>query len=85
MNKIKYEKFNVQNIDFFERSSNSLIDPLGIKISKDIKWIQLKDNWNFSKSPVVVGGEGNPILLLHGFDSSFLEFRRVYPSLKKKF
>ena len=85
MTELKYEKLNNINIDYFERSMSSLKDPLGIEISKDVQWVKLKDNWNFSKSPVVVGGQGQPILLLHGFDSSFLEFRRIYPSLKKNF
>ena len=85
MTEIKYEKFNNLNIDYFERSKNSLQDPLGFEISKDVKWIKLKNKWNFSKSPVVVGGKGSPIILLHGFDSSFLEFRRIYPFLKKNF
>jgi pimeloyl-ACP methyl ester carboxylesterase len=31
--------------------------------------------------PVAVLGEGPPLLLLHGFDSSFLEFRRLAPLL----
>jgi pimeloyl-ACP methyl ester carboxylesterase len=30
---------------------------------------------------VAVLGEGPPLLLLHGFDSSFLEFRRLAPLL----
>ena len=85
MTEIKYEKFNNLNIDYFEKSMISLIDPLGIEISNDIKWIKLKDTWNYSKTPVVIGGHGEPILFLHGFDSSFLEFRRIYPSLKKIF
>jgi len=37
------------------------------------------------KFPVVIGGKGQPILFLHGFDSSFLEFRRIYQSLKTNF
>ena len=37
------------------------------------------------KFPVVIGGKGQPLLLLHGFDSSFLEFRRIYQSLKRNF
>ena len=35
--------------------------------------------------PVAVVGEGPPLLLLHGFDSSFLEFRRLAPLLADSF
>ena len=85
MTKTDYEKFNELNIDFFESAKMSLIDPLGFNISKDVKWIKLNEKWNDSKFPVVIGGSGQPILLLHGFDSSFLEFRRIYPLLKKNY
>ncbi len=85
MNKTYYEKFNKLNVDFFERARISLLDPLGLDISNDVKWVKLSEKWNHSKFPVVVGGTGDPILLLHGFDSSFLEFRRIYPSLRKNF
>ena len=85
MTEIKYEKFNNLNIDYFEESKISLKDPLGMEISNNINWIRLEKEWNFSKFPVVVAGEGQPILLLHGFDSCFLEFRRIYPYLKNNF
>ena len=45
----------------------------------------MNQNWNSLKFPVVIGGKGQPILLLHGFDSSFLEFRRIYKCLKRNF
>ena len=35
--------------------------------------------------PVAVVGQGPPLLLLHGFDSSFLEFRRLVPLLREQF
>ena len=63
----------------------SLIDPLGQYLANDVKWIKLNEKWNSMKFPVVIGGKGQPILLLHGFDSSFLEFRRIYQSLKRNF
>ena len=85
MNEIYYEKSNKQNIDFFEKTRLSILDPLGLSISNDVKWIKLCEKWNSSKFPVVIGGRGQPILLLHGFDSSFLEFRRIYPELIKNF
>ena len=64
---------------------DSIIDPLGKNISEDIKWLELEKKWGISKFPVVISGEGSPVLCLHGFDSSFLEFRRIYPSLKKNY
>ena len=85
MNKYISSDFNKLNIDYFEKVKNSLEDPLGIKISEDVKWIKLNEKWNLSEFPVVICGTGKPILFLHGFDSSFLEFRRIYPFLKKKF
>ena len=85
MNNNIYNESNKKNIDYFEKVRNSLIDPLGINISKDVNWIRLNEEWNSSEFPVVMGGVGQPILFLHGFDSSFLEFRRLYPILKNKF
>ena len=77
--------FNKLNIEYFEKIKDSIQDPLGLNISNDINWIRLNEKWNSSQFPVVIGGTGKPILFLHGFDSSFLEFRRIYPFLKNKF
>ena len=85
MNKDINDDFNKLNIDYFEKSKISLQDPLGLNISNDVNWINLSEKWNFSKFPVVIAGSGQPILFLHGFDSSFLEFRRIYPFLKENF
>ncbi len=73
------------HIEYFEKVKNTLQDPLGLKISNDVNWIRLNDEWKSSEFPVVIGGTGQPILFLHGFDSSFLEFRRLYPFLEKNF
>ena len=83
MNKNNYEKLNEINFKFFESAKISLKDPLGVSISNDVRWLKLGEKWNYSSFPVVIGGEGQPIILLHGFDSSFLEFRRIYTFLKK--
>ncbi len=85
MTKSHLEQFSDLNVDFFENAKISLLDPLGICLANDVKWIKLNENWNSVKCPVVIGGKGQPILLLHGFDSSFLEFRRIYQLLKKNF
>ena len=85
MTKIDFEKFNKLNIDFFEKAKMSILDPLGLEISNDVKWIKLGEKWNSSAFPVVFRGEGQPILFLHGFDSSYLEFRSIYHPLRKNF
>jgi len=73
------------NFSYLMKLKNSIIDPSGKNIADDLNWIQLEKKWGLSKFPVVIGGEGPPLLCLHGFDSSFLEFRRIYPLLKNKF
>ena len=85
MNRNHFEKLDDLNKEFFESAKFSLLDPLGLYLANDVKWIKLNQNWNSLKFPVVIGGNGPPLLLLHGFDSSFLEFRRVYKSLKRNF
>ncbi len=85
MTKTYFKQLNDLNIDFFERSKQSLLDPLGQNLANDVKWIKLNENWNSLEFPVAIGGEGQPLVLLHGFDSSFLEFRRIYHSLKRNF
>ena len=85
MTKSHFEQLSDLNIDFFESAKNSLLDPLGLYLANDVQWIKFNENWNSLKFPVVIGGKGQPILLLHGFDSSFLEFRRIYQSLKRNF
>ncbi len=76
---------NSSNYSYLMKLKNSIIDPLGKNITEDLHWLQLEKNWGLSKFPVVIGGEGPPLLCLHGFDSSFLEFRRIYPYLKNKY
>ena len=41
---------------------DSIIDPLGKNIADDLQWIQLEEKWGLSKFPVVIGGEGPPLL-----------------------
>jgi len=85
LTKTHFEKFSDLNVDFFESAKISLLDPLALNLANDVKWVKLNENWNSLKFPVVIGGKGQPMLLLHGFDSSFLEFRRIYESLKRNF
>jgi pimeloyl-ACP methyl ester carboxylesterase len=64
-------------------AAHSLHDPEGRHLASQVRWWSLPGlptppqlRW-----PVVVTGNGPPVLLLHGFDSSFLEFRRLVPLL----
>jgi pimeloyl-ACP methyl ester carboxylesterase len=60
----------------------SLLDPQGRDLAAAVEWWPLPgypDPW-----PVAVVGDGPPALLLHGFDSSFLEFRRLAPLLRER-
>jgi len=62
-----------------ETAARTLLDPLGRDLAGAVQWWELEglpDRW-----PVAVSGQGPPLLLLHGFDSSFLEFRRLVPLL----
>lgn len=62
-----------------ERAARELLDPQGRALAQAVQWWPLQglpDLW-----PVAVLGQGPPLLLLHGFDSSFLEFRRIAPLL----
>ena len=60
-------------------AAEELLDPQGRELAQAVEWWELPgfpEQW-----PVAVVGEGPPALLLHGFDSSFLEFRRLAPLL----
>ena len=64
-----------------ERAAHALLDPQGRALAAAVQWWSLPgldDQW-----PVAVMGSvaSEPILLLHGFDSSCLEFRRLAPLL----
>lgn len=62
-----------------EQAAGRLLDPQGCALAAAVQWWSLPElpyAW-----PVAVVGEGPPLLLLHGFDSSHLEFRRLAPLL----
>ena len=62
-------------------AASSLLDPQGRTLAAQVQWWSLPELGAEGPWPVAVLGEGPPVLLLHGFDSSFLEFRRLAPLL----
>tara|TARA_Y100001968_G_scaffold161721_1_gene147919 strand:- start:14789 stop:15667 length:879 start_codon:yes stop_codon:yes gene_type:complete len=66
---------------------DKLIDPLALDLANSVKW-QYLESLSENKTdlyPIAVLGDGPPLLMLHGFDSCFLEFRRITPLLKNKY
>jgi pimeloyl-ACP methyl ester carboxylesterase len=62
-----------------QQAAQGLLDPLGRELAAAVQWWPLPEREG--EWPVAVVGSGPPVLLLHGFDSSFLEFRRLAPLL----
>ena len=66
-----------------ENASSTLLDPLARDLLQGLDWLELSfTDIGPDHYPVVTVGSGPPVLLLHGFDSSHLEFRRLVPLLK---
>lgn len=65
-----------------ERAAQELLDPQGRDLAAAVQWWSLPnlgDDWPVAVLGAAAGPE--PVLLLHGFDSSCLEFRRLAPLL----
>tara|TARA_Y100001968_G_C19311756_1_gene694555 strand:+ start:236 stop:1114 length:879 start_codon:yes stop_codon:yes gene_type:complete len=77
----------VSSKEQLNKQKNNILDPLAAKLIDQVKWIHLKDfsNKDTELYPVAITGKGPAILLIHGFDSCFLEFRRLVPLLKDKY
>ena len=71
---------------YINQIRDQIIDKQASSLFDDLEWIQLKDiSPNTSDLfPTILTGKGETILLIHGFDSCFLEYRRLTPLLKKK-
>ena len=70
---------------YIKTIKDKIIDKQAINLFTDLKWIKL-EGISENKSdlfPTVLTGEGEKVILLHGFDSCFLEYRRLTPFLKK--
>jgi pimeloyl-ACP methyl ester carboxylesterase len=70
--------------ELVEAAARSLLDPQARALASSVEWwpgpVQASGEPGL-QTPVAVLGQGPTVLLLHGFDSSFLEFRRLAPLL----
>ena len=71
--------------DLFEDLRAGLLDPQASQLADHLQWWSMPELDVEDPFPVAVLGAGTPLLLLHGFDSSFLEFRRLAPLLSSGF
>ena len=87
MNQQKINNINPTNAskDYIKSIKDEIIDQQANNLIEDLKWIKLNGiSQNQSDLfPIVSTGKGGKVLLLHGFDSCFLEYRRLSPYLKK--
>lgn len=54
-------------------------------IAQQVQWTDISLPFGTVATSYVCRGEGTPIVLLHGFDSSLFEFRRLVPLLAEHF
>ena len=72
---------------YIKTIKDQILDKQAIILFEHLNWIRL-EGISENKSdlyPIVSTGKGEKVLLLHGFDSCFLEYRRLTPFLKKKY
>jgi pimeloyl-ACP methyl ester carboxylesterase len=63
-------------------AAQALTEPSSIKLFQQIRYQEIELNGKtIASSYVQAGHQGTPIVLLHGFDSSVMEFRRLLPLL----
>ncbi len=87
MNHKKTNNISQTNLikSYIKTIKDQIIDKQASNLFKDLKWIELEGITanNEDLFPIVLTGEGEKVLLLHGFDSCFLEYRRLIPFLNK--
>ena len=88
MNQVESNIINPTNAikAYIENIKDQLIDKQASNLFEHLKWIALEEiSQNKSDLfPMVITGKGEKVMLLHGFDSCFLEYRRLTPFLQKK-
>lgn len=67
----------VQAIRALPEAAAGLSEATSVAIAQQIHWVDVKLPWATVATSYICQGEGIPVLLLHGFDSSLLEFRRL--------
>jgi len=86
LNQEKSNNINPTNASkaYIEALKDQIIDKQASILFDDLKWIELEgiSQNNTDLYPIVFTGKGEKVLLLHGFDSCFLEYRRLTPLLK---
>ena len=72
------------NQELFNHLKGQLLDPQAIELANQVRWHYLNgiSTHKLDLYPIAITGNGPRALLLHGFDSSFLEFRRLVPLLQ---
>ena len=70
--------------EYIPSEANQLTEDTSIALAKQIQITSIATDFSPEAIPTTYVQQGNgstPILLLHGFDSSLLEFRRLFPLL----
>ena len=83
--KIKRKNQTKATKTYIKKLRDKIIDKQACTLLDDLKWIKLEGISRDASElfPIVLTGKGEKVLLLHGFDSCFLEYRRLTPFLKK--
>jgi len=66
-------------------AAQTLSEETSIAITQKIQWADVTLPFATVPSSYVCAGEGEPLVLIHGFDSSLMEFRRLLPELAQNF
>jgi pimeloyl-ACP methyl ester carboxylesterase len=74
----------LSNRQLLKDAATTLLDPQARALLDGLEWWELRGPIP-DQYPVVRLGSGMPVLLLHGFDSSHLEFRRLVPLLRDRY